>query len=131
MVGTKDDCPTCTEQKDKRAYQCRPCKDKYNPSLVTLPQPLNWHVHKSGYIVARGGNNLLYMHRYVIEHMMGIKLNRKEHVHHLDGDKTNNCFINLQLLTDKEHGKMHLTTDKAKIISKLGHEVRWGYYGNV
>lgn len=46
-------------------------------------------------------------HRAVMEKHLGRKLSRDEHVHHIDGDRTNNDISNLVVLTRGEHSKIH------------------------
>ena len=42
-------------------------------------------------------------HRWVVQQAIGRPLKTSEHVHHLDGNKSNNALENLQLLTASEH----------------------------
>ncbi len=42
-------------------------------------------------------------HRWVVQQAIGRALKTSEHVHHLDGNKSNNSLENLQLLTASEH----------------------------
>ena len=44
-----------------------------------------------------------YLHRLVMEILLGRMLRRDEHVHHLDGTKVNNRPSNLQLLSASAH----------------------------
>jgi len=46
-------------------------------------------------------------HRLVMEKELGRKLGSWEHVHHIDGDKLNNDPLNLLVLTNSEHRKLH------------------------
>jgi hypothetical protein len=63
-----------------------------------------------------------------MEQMLGRKLARHEHVHHLNGDKTDNRIENLALIPAREHHRQHmLENDFAKRMSIKGHEARWGY----
>ena len=46
-------------------------------------------------------------HRYIMEQLLGRKLNKEEHVHHINGTKTDNRIENLVVLDIKDHGKYH------------------------
>lgn len=61
-----------------------------------------------------GKDNRGRTHRLVMEAHLGRKLERNEHVHHKDGDKTNNHISNLQLMTASEHKTHHLRIYWAK-----------------
>lgn len=61
---------------------------------------------KTGYYL----NSTLRMriHRYVWEYYNG-KIPDGYHVHHIDGDKSNNDISNLRLLTVSDHIKLHMS----------------------
>ena len=46
-------------------------------------------------------------HRYLMEKQLGRKLNKNEHVHHIDGNTVNNEMNNLILLSRSEHKMCH------------------------
>ena len=46
-------------------------------------------------------------HRYLMECSLGRKLNRDEHVHHINGDGKDNRLENLVVLSASEHLRMH------------------------
>lgn len=46
-------------------------------------------------------------HRYIMEQILGRKLDRDEIVHHKDGNRANNNIDNLVLMTRGEHSKLH------------------------
>lgn len=53
-------------------------------------------------------NNYVKEHRLVMEKHLGRKLKRKEVVHHIDGDRTNNYISNLMLFPNNSaHLKYH------------------------
>lgn len=47
-----------------------------------------------------------YIHREVVENNIGRKLLPDEHVHHKDGDNTNNSIENLMIVSNSEHRKI-------------------------
>lgn len=87
----------------------------------------------------------VYEHRYIMEQYIGRKLESRENVHHLDGDKLNNNIENLEVIDVADHirechnrqredGKWHITkcprckkdfesriTDYRKFCSKKCH----------
>lgn len=46
-------------------------------------------------------------HRWIMEKHLGRKLERWEHVHHINEDQKDNRIENLMVITDSEHGKLH------------------------
>lgn len=87
----------------------------------------NYH---KGYIIKDSGYMLIYdpnhpncdkkgyvpVHRLVVEKHLGRILSKNEVVHHINKDKTNNNFENLQVLTSSEHAHIHSPEEK-KVIN--------------
>lgn len=61
----------------------------------------------------RDANNYVLEHRLVMAESLGRSLTPSEIVHHIDGDKTNNCITNLGLTTRQEHMSLHITWNKS------------------
>lgn len=49
----------------------------------------------------------VYYHRHVMSLHLGRWIGHKEHVHHINHDRSDNRIENLELLTPKEHGSLH------------------------
>jgi hypothetical protein len=79
----------------------------------------NWkggrHLCKNGYIVLIVSNHpfadkfgRIYEHRFIMEKTLGRYLKPTEHIHHINGIKTDNKPENLQLFkSNSEHKKFH------------------------
>ena len=63
--------------------------------------------HDCGYLRYTDGR---YIHRVVIENYLGRKLNNNEHLHHINGDVTDNRIENLEIYSNSEHRKLHCKT---------------------
>ena len=62
----------------------------------------------TGYIEhTRGENKGKLQHRVIMEQIIGRKLRHDEHVHHKDGDMSNNQPSNLELMTRSQHSSHH------------------------
>jgi hypothetical protein len=48
----------------------------------------------------------IYLHREVMEREINRSLTSNEHIHHIDGDVTNNAIENLQILSRAEHASI-------------------------
>lgn len=81
----------------------------------------------NGYIAIMVDRKSKYEHRHVVEQHLGRPLTRGEHVHHINGDKTDNRLENLEVLSTAEHGRAHMQKDAAARLSRKAHFARWGY----
>jgi len=67
----------------------------------------------SGYIRLKVGKRWVREHRYVMEQQLGRPLEKYEHVHHKDGDRSNNQLDNLELWTIRKDPAGQRVVDKA------------------
>ena len=56
----------------------------------------------------------IFEHRLVIENHLGRELTANEHVHHINGDITDNCLENLEVMERGEHTTIHNTGKSRK-----------------
>lgn len=55
------------------------------------------------------GNYGEYLHRLLFEQFYRMEIPKGFIIHHKDGNKTNNCILNLQLMSLSEHMRIHNT----------------------
>lgn len=126
-------CPYCSNEfsyysrDGKDRITCsRKCRGLYNKNIGFKPPKYKGDKHpswkggkgisKDGYIrVYVSEYNREYEHRVVMEKYLGRKLKTNEHIHHIDGDKTNNDITNLLLTFRREHQHIHHLGVKRKI----------------
>ena len=90
-------CSISCKAKQKRGARFSRIKTSHNYFLVYSPE--HPYANRKGYV---------YEHRAVLEKKLGRYLNPKHnHIHHIDGNKSNNDVSNLVLLDPKEHMKIH------------------------
>lgn len=87
------------------------CKGRQERSTNSLGEidGFNVYVDAQGYArIVFGRSDEKHLHVYVMEKHLGRKLEKGEHIHHLNQNKLDNRLENLRLvLGDKEHRKEH------------------------
>ena len=64
------------------------------------------HEDRDGYLTVRVNNKKQMVHRLVYEYF-GTDFNKGYHIHHIDGNKQNNCIDNLECISQSEHNRRH------------------------
>lgn len=59
------------------------------------------------------------LHRLIYENFWGVKLPNEIHIHHKDGNPSNNCILNLEAMTQSEHSSLHNTLRDVPLSAKL------------
>ena len=72
------------------------------------------YTNKSGYVELSLKGTRAYEHRHVMQVHLGRKLSMREHVHHIDGNKSNNSLSNLVVINIVDHAKLHASTTSRK-----------------
>ena len=125
-LGVTLQCATCHKEfyvpqyraKLKETKYCsRSClaKDKL-PKYVAVYgfKPLNKKLHTYKCITIKGKQ--VREHRHIMEQHLGRKLERWEHVHHINDDSSDNRIENLEVLSNSDHQRKEYQFRK-KIIS--------------
>lgn len=111
--GSIFECITCKKEFYVAAYRVKTGKVKYCsrsclaknhlPKYVIIHgfKPLNKPLHKYKQITINGKQ--VREHRWIMEQHLGRKLERWEHVHHLNDDSSDNRLENLEILSNADH----------------------------
>ena len=67
---------------------------------------------------SKEGNHKKLLHRLIFEDVYGF-IPKNFNIHHKNGDKSNNCILNLQLISSKEHSKLHHTNKDVSLEYRL------------
>ena len=58
---------------------------------------------------AKEGNHKQFLHRLIWEDFWGTEVPKGYVIHHKNDNKLDNCILNLQLMRDKDHRRLHRT----------------------
>lgn len=78
-------------------------------------------INKNGYYAVcseKEGNFNKLLHRLIYEEHYGIKIPNNCCIHHINGDKLDNRISNLQMMTRREHSKLHNTGENNPFFDK-------------
>lgn len=93
-----------------------------------------WKSTTHGYwiVTSRNENYQKYFHRLVYEDFYG-DIPEGYHVHHIDGNKDNNCILNLKLLSSSMHSKEHYKDNPFKkyVGVKGANSPKWKDYPRI
>ena len=97
-------CQTTFISRHRPPRKLKIIKDKQGYILEWCPKH-PYHYHNKYYL----------QHRIVMEKSLGRYLKKYEHVHHINGDKSDNKIENLKLMSKRKHQGIH---NSLRIISK-------------
>ncbi|MGB1040999.1 MAG: HNH endonuclease signature motif containing protein [Flavobacteriales bacterium] len=86
-----------------RKFCCHKCFTDYNQGKQHSNYIRGYKTRSDGYQINGKGQ---YIHRVVMEEYLGRNLKSTEHIHHKDGNPSNNKIENLQLVSNSEHRKI-------------------------
>jgi hypothetical protein len=77
------------------------------------------YIHRGYILIKTNKNTWIAQHRYLVEKYIERKLNEREIVHHIDGDKGNNNLKNLYVFANKGYHTYFETLIRHKIVPRF------------
>ena len=74
---------------------------------VRVPHPLYYNIHTGYWQTINSRGKVSGLHRVLMEQKLGRFLSPTEVTHHIDGDKSNNCYENLEIKNKGRHATEH------------------------
>lgn len=124
--GIYKKCPVCQKEfyveqyrKDTATFCSRSCLAKVHLKKYAIFrfQPLNNPPHKYKYITINGKS--VREHRYLMECHLNRKLKPEEHVHHVNGNSSDNRIENLIILSNSNHQKTEHALRQNQLTSNM------------
>lgn len=85
----------------------------------------NARLNNHGYYIigsTQEGNYSKLLHRLIFEDFYGMKIPKGYHIHHKNGNKLDNCILNLQLMRESEHHSLHVSGENHPMYGKTHSE---------
>ena len=98
--------------------KCTSIANPENASKARMASPLMRRAGLSEnkkYVVIKVDGKYIREHRHVMQLHLGRKLTKDEHIHHINGNPTDNRIENLQVLSNSDHQKLELSFFSLKL----------------
>jgi hypothetical protein len=106
------ECETCGEvfiaKNKNRRFCSHECATVGNSGEKAFSWKGGIYNTTQGYRAIKIDGKYVLEHRLIAESVLGRPLKRKEVVHHVDGNKKNNCHTNLVIMEKHMHDKLHM-----------------------
>ena len=122
----------------KQTVQCRVCGDDYQRGFTTKPAgrcPRCQNPRGADHPRWRGGETYnsalnrwtvrtpdgrtMYRYRWVMEQAIGRPLRDDEHIHHINGDSTDDRLENLEIVSPTEHARKHQRDQRQRARARM------------